>query len=276
MKIVSNITELKAIIAAQKKNGVNIALVPTMGNLHDGHLSLVKKAKEDKNFVVVSIFVNPIQFGPNEDFNNYPRTLEADIEKIQQYCDVVFAPTVSDMYAEGSSILVAETEKSKKLCGRFREGHFDGVLTVVLKLFNICTPDVAYFGLKDYQQFVLLNDMVLKLNLKIKMVGCPLIREKNGLAMSSRNSYMNVVQRNRALALSGSLNKVKEVFNSGATDVTHLKSKALEVLLPKVELQYFEIIDAESFEAVKTAAKGNLVAVAAFCDEVRLIDNIIL
>lgn len=276
MKVISNITELRTLIAAQKANGVNIALVPTMGNLHDGHLSLVKKAKEDKNFVVTSIFVNPIQFGPSEDYNSYPRTLDADIEKIKQYCDVVFAPTVTDMYANGSACIVTETEKSTKLCGRFRPGHFDGVLTVVLKLFNICSPNVAYFGLKDYQQFILLRDMVSKFDLDIKVVGCPLVREKDGLALSSRNSYMDATQRSRALALSESLRKVKELFDSGEKDTTHLKAQALEVLLPRVAVQYFEIVDANSLDTVKTVSKGNVVLVAAFCDKVRLIDNIIL
>ena len=276
MKIVLNITELRTIIAAQKAKGVNVALVPTMGNLHDGHLSLVKRAKEDKNFVVTSIFVNPIQFGPSEDYNSYPRTLDADVEKIKQYCDVVFAPTVNDMYSNDSACLVVETEKSTKLCGRFRPGHFDGVLTVVLKLFNICSPNVAYFGLKDYQQFVLLRDMSLKFDLGINIIGCPLIREKDGLALSSRNSYMDATQRNRALALSESLLKVKELFESGEKDLTCLKAKALEVLLPRVAVQYFEIVDADSLDTVKTVLRGNVVLVAAFCGQVRLIDNIIL
>lgn len=276
MKVVQNITELRTIIAGQKKTGVSVALVPTMGNLHEGHLSLVKKAKEDENFVVTSIFVNPIQFGPTEDFNSYPRTLDADAEKITKYCDIIFAPTVNEMYPNGSEILVTEVEKSKKLCGSFRAGHFDGVLTVVLKLLNICEPNSVYFGLKDYQQFILVDDMVAKLNLDIKLVGCPLIREKDGLAMSSRNSYMDVAQRNRALTLSASLRKVKELFDSGVTDVTHLKAQALEVLLPKVSPQYFEIVDSKSLDNVLVASKGNVVAVAAYCDKVRLIDNIVL
>ncbi len=276
MKVVSNITELRTIIAAQKASGLNVALVPTMGNLHDGHLSLVKKAKEQKDFVVTSIFVNPIQFGPSEDYNSYPRTLDADVEKIKQYCDIVFAPSVTDMYTNGSACIVTETEKSSKLCGRFRPGHFDGVLTVVLKLFNICSPNVAYFGLKDYQQFILLRDMASKFDLDIKVVGCPLVREKDGLALSSRNSYMDATQRSRALALSESLRKVKELFESGENEVHHLKAKALEVLLPRVAVQYFEVVDADSLDTVKTVSKGSVVLVAAFCDKVRLIDNIIL
>jgi len=276
MKVVQNITELRALVAEQKKHCSSIALVPTMGNLHEGHLSLIKKAKEDKNFVVTSIFVNPTQFGPNEDFNSYPRTLDADAEKITPYCDVIFAPTVQEMYPSGTGMIVTEMEKSKRLCGSFRAGHFDGVLTVVLKLLNICEPNSVYFGLKDYQQFVLVSDMIAKLNLDIKMVGCPLLREKDGLAMSSRNSYMDVAQRNRALALVGSLRKVKELFDGGITDVVHLKAQALQVLLPKVSPQYFEIVDPKSLEDVSVASKGCVVAVAAYCDKVRLIDNIIL
>jgi len=276
MKVVQKITELRALIAEQKRNGPTIGLIPTMGNLHDGHLSLVKKAKEDKHFVVTSIFVNPIQFGPAEDFNSYPRTLDADIEKIKQYCDIVFVPAVTDMYGNDSACVVTETQKSTKLCGRFRPAHFDGVLTVVLKLFNICSPDTAYFGLKDYQQFVLIKDMASKFDLNVTVVGCPLIREMDGLALSSRNSYLDSAQRNRALALNESLLKIKELFASGKNDITHLKAKALEILFPRVAVQYFEIVNADSLEAVKAASKGDIVAVAAFCDKVRLIDNIIL
>ena len=180
------------------------------------------------------------------------------------------------MYGNKSACVVTETEKSTKLCGSFRPGHFDGVLTVVLKLFNICSPNITYFGLKDYQQFVLIKDMIEKLDLDIKLVGCPLVREKDGLAMSSRNSYMDVAQRNRALALSTSLRKVKELFDSGVTDITHLKAPALEVLLPHVAPQYFEIVDSKSLDDVLVASKGCVVEVAAYCDKVRLIDNIIL
>jgi pantoate--beta-alanine ligase len=249
-----------------------------MGNLHDGHLSLVKKAREENDFVVVSIFVNPIQFGPNEDYNSYPRTLDADVEKIKQYCDLVFAPSVKDMYGETgrSNLIITETEKAIQLCGRFRPGHFEGVLTVVLKLFNICLPNTAYFGSKDYQQFVLIKDMAAELNLDVKIIGCPIVREADGLAMSSRNSYLGTEQRKRALALSQSLNMVKEIFVTGEKNVDTLKEKALELLVPKVAVQYFEVVDSESLKTVKTAKKGDLVAVAAFCDKVRLIDNIVL
>ncbi len=278
MRIVSNTTELTTFIIEQKAHGASVALVPTMGNLHDGHLSLVKKAKEENDLVVVSIFVNPIQFGPNEDYNNYPRTLNSDVEKISSYCDLVFAPSVKDMYGDASSsnVLVVETEKTTKLCGRFRPGHFDGVLTVVLKLFNICKPTTAYFGTKDYQQFLLIKDMVKSLDLKISIVGCPIVREKDGLAMSSRNSYLSCDNRTRAVALSQSLNAVKELFDSGERDVVTLKSRALELLTAKVAVQYFEIVNNNNLKSKTLAEKGDLVAVAAFCEGVRLIDNIVL
>jgi pantoate--beta-alanine ligase len=278
MRIVSKPTELTKSVLEQRVSGRSIALVPTMGNLHDGHLSLVKKAKEENDFVVVSIFVNPTQFGPNEDYNSYPRTLDADVEKIGKYCDLVFAPSVKDMYGEKvcSVLTVTETEKTTQLCGRFRPGHFDGVLTVVLKLFNICIPNKAYFGAKDYQQLALIKDMVAELNLDVRIIGCPIVRESDGLAMSSRNSYMGAEQRKRALALSQSLNIVRELFVSGEKDVHTLQERALELLVPNVAVQYFEVVDADTLRAVKTAQKGNVVAVAAFCDKVRLIDNMVL
>lgn len=278
MRIVSKPTELTKLVLEQRANGRSVALVPTMGNLHDGHLSLVKKAKEENDFVVVSIFVNPTQFGPNEDYNSYPRTLDADVEKIGKYCDLVFAPSVKDMYGEKvcSALMVTETEKTTQLCGGFRPGHFDGVLTVVLKLFNICMPNTAYFGAKDYQQLVLIKDMVAELNLDMKIIGCPIVRESDGLAMSSRNSYMGSEQRKRALALSQSLNIVRELFVSGENDVHTLQERALELLVPNVAVQYFEVVDAGTLKTVKTAQKGNVVAVAAFCDKVRLIDNMVL
>lgn len=278
MRIVSKPTELTTLVLEQRTNSCSVALVPTMGNLHYGHLSLVKKAKEENDFVVVSIFVNPTQFSPNEDYNSYPRTLDADVEKIGKYCDLVFAPSVKDMYGErvGSDLMVTETEKAAQLCGRFRPGHFDGVLTVVLKLFNMCMPNKAYFGAKDYQQLVLIKDMVAELNLDMEIIGCPIVRESDGLAMSSRNSYMGPEQRKRALALSQSLNVVKELFDSGEKNVRMLKEKALELLVPKVAVQYFEVVDGETLAAVKMAEKGNVIAVAAFCEKVRLIDNIVL
>ena len=278
MKVVCDPIEVRTLVLEYKAKGLKVALVPTMGNLHEGHLSLVKKAKKENDVVVVSIFVNPIQFGPNEDYNSYPRTLEADIEKIKQYSDIVFTPTARDMYGEKgtTNIITTETEKSNRLCGRFRPGHFNGVLTVVLKLFNICMPDVSYFGLKDFQQFVLIKDMAEGLNLNVKVIGCDIVREKDDLAMSSRNAYMDAVQRKRALALSESLNRIKDLFANGETSIASLKAKALEVLQPRVSVQYFEIVDPVNLVTLKEASKGSVVLVAAFCDKTRLIDNIIL
>jgi len=278
VKVVSTIKDIRSCLADYRKAGKRIGLVTTMGNLHDGHVSLVAGARKDNDVVAVSIFVNPTQFGPNEDFNKYPRTLQVDLQKLEPTgCDIVFTPDASEIYPEGASnVSVVENEKSKMLCGKFRPGHFDGVLTVVLKLFNIIEPDKAYFGLKDYQQYLLIKDMVRSLNLSIDVIGCPLVREQNGLAMSSRNSFLNEAQKKRALSLSRALFAIKDAFNSGKHNVPELKVIANELMSGHVEVQYLEVSDADILQPVEKAVKGNVVAAACFCDDVRLIDNIIL
>lgn len=280
MKVFSEIKDLKQHISELKCDNKTLSLVPTMGNLHSGHISLVDKAKQESDVVIVSIFVNPIQFGPNEDFNKYPRTLEEDLEKIKKAgADIVFTPSVETMYSDvfnaGSKVL--GSYKNKLLCGKFRPGHFDGVLTVVMKLFNICEPDKAFFGMKDYQQYVLIKDMCESLNLNINIIACPLIRDKDGLALSSRNAYMSSEQRVMALSLSKAINSIKNAFEKGEKTIKHLKELGLSTMIDgNVVVQYIEIVDPNTLISVEKAKKGDLVAVAAYSGKTRLIDNNIL
>jgi len=284
MKIISAISEMKNLVSSLKKSGKTISFIPTMGNLHHGHVSLVERARKENDIVVVSIFVNPTQFGPNEDFNNYPRTLEEDLNKIKEAgCDIVFTPEVLEMYpveekqANSNRTFVSGSQKSEVLCGKFRPGHFNGVLTVVLKLLNISMPDKAYFGLKDYQQFILIKDMVKELALDVEVIGCPIIRDKDGLALSSRNSYMSAEQKKKALSLSKSLSSMKNAFKEGERDKQKLKGLGLSVMLDNdINVQYVEIVDAQTLMSVERANEGHLVAVAGYCGDTRLIDNIIL
>ncbi len=278
MRVLKDIEQVRNFCDLMHSVGKKIGFVPTMGNLHDGHLSLVERAKKENNVVGVSIFVNPIQFGPNEDFNKYPRTLDEDIEKLKSVgCDFVFVPDTSAMYLNNSSELIINEKKiSKTMCGKFRQGHFDGVLTVVAKLFHICKPDKAYFGNKDYQQLILIKQMSLSLNMGVEIIGCPLVRERDGLAMSSRNSYLDSEARKKALKLSKALFLIKESFDRGNTDVNSLKKIGLETLMPDISVQYLEIVKADDLSPVLKVEKGCLVAIAGYCGPVRLIDNIIL
>ncbi len=278
MKIFKNIKQAQHFTSLIKSVGKTVGFVPTMGNLHQGHISLIDMAKKDNNVVGVSIFVNPTQFGPLEDYNKYPRTLETDIEKLEKAgCDFVFVPEVESMYSDRTAnVFVTERNISNALCGKFRPGHFDGVMTVVLKLLNICRPNKVYFGTKDYQQFVLINKMSEALDLDVEVVACPLVREQDGLAMSSRNNYLSVEDRKNALKINQALSKIKNIFELGEKNPDKLKKAGLEVLMPGVSVQYLEILDAEKMIKVDVVDNGCLVAVAGFCGQVRLIDNIIL
>lgn len=281
--LLNNIKDIRKNIKSLKKENFTIGLVPTMGALHNGHASLIKKAKEMCDKVVVSIFVNPIQFGPNEDFNKYPRTLESDLKLCNEIgADIVFAPTPEEMYANNS---LSNTELTfvcppynfvDCLCGKARPGHFDGVATVVLKLFNIVTPDYAFFGQKDAQQLFILKKMVKDLNLDIEIIPCPIIRENDGLALSSRNTYLSPQERKNALSISKALFKTEQVYKQGITDTKVLFDTAISVLDRQLELEYIEFRDFETFEKVKNASKNTLVAIAAKSGKTRLIDNIIL
>jgi len=256
-----------------------LGLVPTMGALHAGHLSLVRAAKARCGVVVASIFVNPTQFGPSEDFAKYPRSFEADCAALAgEGVDVVFAPTVEEMYPKGETTWVTVEGVSERLDGGSRPGHFRGVTTVVAKLFHVIEPDVAFFGQKDAAQLAVIRRMVRDLNFPVEIVGCPIVREPDGLAMSSRNVYLSPEERRRALVLRRSLQSAESAFRAGERDAARLRENGRAVIArePGVRLDYFEIVDPETLEAVDRIARPALLAVAANVGSTRLIDNVVL
>ncbi len=264
------------------QQGKTIGFVPTMGALHEGHLSLVRRARSENDIVIVSIFVNPTQFGPSEDFERYPRDIEGDTEKlIKEGVDILFMPEVSTMYPKGFLTYVEVKDISEKLCGAFRPGHFKGVATVVTKLFNIVKPTRAYFGQKDYQQSVIIKQMVKDLNMDIDIIICPTVREKDGLAMSSRNTYLDSNQRVAATVIYKCLTEVSELIKSDTVDVTHIKSLMLDRLTaePLVSaIDYAGLYDPLTFDEI-SEIKGHeevLLAVAIRIGNTRLIDNMIV
>lgn len=268
MKLFKDIISLKKELNARKK----IILVPTMGNLHKGHLSLIDEARKLNGEIVVSIFINPAQFGVNEDFNSYPRTLEEDLKKLEELkVDFVFTPSVDTMYSNNYTTYLDDYTNPKVLCSKFREGHFKGVLTVVNKLFNIVEPDFAIFGEKDYQQYYLIKKMCDDLNLKVKLILAPTVREDTGLALSSRNN--NLINKTKANLIYKSLEKAREEFYSGKTCINYLKNIVLEELSADFKIQYIEIFD-DNLNNISIANKGLRVFIAAYIDGVRLIDNI--
>jgi pantoate--beta-alanine ligase len=263
---------------ARKHRG-EIALVPTMGYLHEGHASLMTEARKRARMVVVSIFVNPTQFGVNEDLDSYPRDLERDRRVAREAgVDVIFAPKAADMYPEGYQSYVTVEGLSTHLCGASRPGHFRGVTTVVAKLFNIVTPKLAVFGKKDFQQLSIIKRMVSDLNMDLEIVGMPIVRESDGLAMSSRNAKLDPVQRGRALCLSRSIAQARSAFRGGERSVSALRGAALAVLDAEsgAQLDYLEFRDPDSLEPLETADEKTLLALAVRIGEVRLIDNCIL
>ena len=282
--LLNKISDLRLKIKEWRKEGLTVGLVPTMGALHNGHASLIKKAKETCDKVVVSVFVNPIQFGPNEDYDKYPRTIENDLKLSDEFgTDIVFAPTPTEMY--GENIRLSNTELTfvcppynlvDCLCGKSRVGHFDGVATVVLKLFNIVTPDYAFFGQKDAQQLFILKKMVRDLNLDLTIVPCPIVIEDDGLALSSRNTYLSSDERKRALSLSKALKHIEKTYLQGITDTNILFDTAISILDSGVEMEYLEFRNFETFEKVEKVQSNTLVAIAAKVGKTRLIDNIIL
>ncbi|AMW33364.1 pantoate--beta-alanine ligase [Fervidobacterium islandicum] len=277
MRLVHTVAEMKRITKELLEEGKSIGFVPTMGYLHKGHLSLVEAARKENDVVVVSIFVNPTQFGPNEDYNRYPRDLERDLRLLEPLgVDYVFNPAVEEMYPPMYSTYVEEIELSKYLCGASRPGHFRGVCTVVTKLFNIVKPTRAYFGQKDAQQFRVLRRMVRDLNMDVEMVEMPIVREEDGLAMSSRNVYLNPEERKEATRLYKSLLKAKELIESGERDVQKIKSEMLCILdHPLLKVDYVEIVDEETLRPVERIEKKVIVALAVFVGKARLIDNMI-
>jgi pantoate--beta-alanine ligase len=279
MKICQTIQEMRAASRKSYVEGKRLGFVPTMGALHDGHISLVRAAKAQCNVVVVSIFVNPLQFGPNEDLTKYPRTFERDRELLEKEgVDFLFAPTPEEMYPASAVTYVTVEGLSEKLCGRSRPGHFRGVTTVVAKLFHIVEPDAAFFGQKDAAQAAIIRRMVRDLNFPVEVVVCPIMREPDGLAMSSRNTYLNPQERKSALVLHRALIQVKNRFDEGERHSTSLIESGKQALAqePSVRLDYFEIVDPDILDPLKELTNTALVAVAAFVGTTRLIDNILL
>ena len=282
--LLHKIEEVRKEVLKWRKEGLTVGLVPTMGALHAGHLSLIKKAKETCDKVVVSDFVNPIQFGPSEDFDKYPRTLDADMELCnKESVDIVFAPSADEMYGEGQRLsndtltyVCPPFFYVNTLCGKSRTGHFDGVCTVVLKLFNIVQPDCAFFGQKDAQQVIIIKKMVKDLNVPIQIIQCPIVREESGLALSSRNKYLTDIGKQDALVLSKILNNIKSCYKKGITNVSALKETAYNFLTDKHDMEYLEIVDRETLEDKVTADDNSIALIACRVENVRLIDNIYL
>jgi pantoate--beta-alanine ligase len=277
MKICTTSSEVRS--ACREAQAHRLGLVPTMGALHEGHLSLIRAAKAQCDLVAVSIFVNPTQFGPSEDLARYPRPFERDIQLLEKEgVDIVFAPSVDEMYGKGETTWVTVEGLSEKLDGRSRPGHFRGVTTVVSKLFHIIEPDVAFFGQKDAAQLAVIRRMVRDLNFPVEIVACPIVREPDGVAMSSRNAYLNPDDRRRALVLSRSLKEVEKEFGNGERSAARLIVTARQVFgrEPQVRLDYFEIVDPDTLDPVEQIKQRTLVAVAAYVGATRLIDNIVL
>jgi pantoate--beta-alanine ligase len=283
MKICSTIAEGRAACRAVRASGKRLGLVPTMGALHEGHLSLVRAARAQCDAVVVSIFVNPTQFGPKEDLAKYPRPFDRDCRLLEKEgVEILFAPAVEEIYpksnsnAEGSWVVVEGL--SEKLDGRSRPGHFCGVTTIVSKLFHILEPEAAFFGQKDAAQLAVIRRMVRDLNFAVEIVTCPIVREPDGLAMSSRNAYLDGEERRHALVLQRSLQETRQRFQAGERTAARLIAAAMEVLarVPQVALDYFEIVDPETLDPVEQVSQRTLVAVAAYVGSTRLIDNTVL
>jgi pantoate--beta-alanine ligase len=278
MKICATISEARAACRDARAGRKRLGLVPTMGALHEGHLSLVRAAK-GCDAVAVSIFVNPTQFGPTEDLSKYPRQFDRDCQLLEKEgVEILFAPSVEEIYPDGQVTWVLVEGLSEKLDGRSRPGHFRGVTTIVAKLFHIIEPDAAFFGQKDAAQLALIRRMVEDLNFGIEIVACPIVRESDGLAMSSRNAYLNREERGRALVLQRSLHQVQQEFQKGERIAARLIAAAKKVFArePQVVLDYFEIVDPDTLDPVERISKKTLVAVAAYAGSTRLIDNAVL
>jgi pantoate--beta-alanine ligase len=277
MEIISTVGELKDRIKSWKKEGQTIGLVPTMGFLHEGHLSLVRGARQENDRTAVSIFVNPKQFGPAEDYQIYPRDFNRDAALLEKEgVDLVFYPPVEEMYPAGYRTYVEVDDLENKLCGRSRPGHFRGVCTVVLKLFNLIQPDEAYFGWKDAQQVLILKKMVEDLNLTVKIRPMPLIREKDGLALSSRNVYLNSQERQAALVLYHSLELAERLIKTGERQAAKIRQQMIDLISaePLARIDYAEIVDFETLEPLETVEREALIALAVYFGKTRLIDNL--
>jgi pantoate--beta-alanine ligase len=278
MEIIASPADMQRWSEDARRRGATIAFVPTMGFLHEGHLTLMREGRRRASLLASSLFVNPTQFGPNEDFSRYPRNFERDCELMETVpVDVLFAPEPDVMYPSGSQTWVEATDITQGLCGAHRPGHFRGVTTVVAKLFNVVKPHVALFGEKDYQQLRSIQRMVTDLNFDLEIVPVPTVRERDGLAMSSRNAYLSPEERERALALSRALEAASECFRAGACTPIQLACAARAVLerTKGLEIEYIEAVDAESLQRVERNDRPIVVAIAARVGKTRLIDNMV-
>jgi pantoate--beta-alanine ligase len=279
MRIYKSVAEMQAACREVRRSGKRLGLVPTMGALHTGHLSLVRAARASCDVVAATIFVNPLQFGPNEDLAKYPRTWEKDVAALEaERVDLLFAPSPEEMYPPGATTFVIVEGLSEKLDGKSRPGHFRGVTTVVAKLFEIVWPEVAFFGQKDAAQVAIIRKMVNDLNMDIRIQICPIVREHDGLAMSSRNAYLDPRQRKNALILHRALMRIQFEVDRGESLSARLieTGKGVIAEVPEVRLDYFAIVDPETLDPVSDISKGALVAVAAYLGTTRLIDNIVV
>ena len=276
MQIIKTIHELRPIVKAWRKEGLSVGLVPTMGYLHDGHKSLIERAVKENDRVVVSDFVNPTQFGVNEDLASYPRDITRDAALCEEAgAALIFHPQPEEMYAPDNCTFVDMNRLTKGLCGKTRPTHFSGVCTVVSKLFNIVTPDRAYFGEKDAQQLAVIRRMVRDMNFDIAIVGCPIVREPDGLAMSSRNTYLSEEERGAALVLHRALSLGEEMMRAGERDAGKIRQAMVDMVErePLAKIDYVEIVDSDTLEKVEWAASSVLAAMAVYIGKTRLIDN---
>lgn len=277
MRVVTGIPEMKALAAEWRAAGTTIGFVPTMGYLHEGHLSLVRESKQRCGVTVVSIFVNPAQFGPAEDFRRYPRDLGKDSAMLEREgVDALFVPAAEAVYPPGYKTYVEVRDLQDRLCGRARPGHFRGVATIVLKLFNIVRPDVAFFGAKDAQQTVVVEKMARDLDLDVEIAVCPVVREPDGLAMSSRNVYLSPDERAAARVLSKSLTEAERLIREGERDASRVVARVKDTIAgePLARLDYAEVLEAGSLEPVSEVRGDTLVLLAVFIGRTRLIDNL--
>jgi len=276
MHFVTTVADLRRVLKQLRTGGKSVGFVPTMGALHEGHLSLIRRARDENDVVVVSIFVNPTQFGPHEDFDRYPRQIEKDREICEQEgVNVLFAPPASEMYPAGYATYVLQERYTEPFEGKIRTGHFHGVCTICAKLFNLVRPDVAYFGQKDYQQSVVVCRMVRDLNFDVEIRLCPIVRETDGLAMSSRNSYLSAEERRQATCLYKALRKAEEMFEAGERNVAPLIAAMEQVFAehPLAKVDYIAVVNPDSLREIRRIESEAIVLVAARIGETRLIDN---
>ena len=278
MQVVKTVKEVRDIVSGWKREGLSVGLVPTMGYLHEGHRSLIEKSVSENDRTVVSVFVNPIQFGPSEGLASYPRGLQRDMDVVGSAGgDLIFHPEPSEMYPGHFTSFIDTSETTELLCGAVRPGHFRGVCTVVGKLFNIVMPERAYFGQKDAQQLATIRRFVRDLNFNVQIVACPIVRESDGLAKSSRNTYLSADERQAALVLSQSLQKGKALIDAGERDAAAVKEAIRAHLLtqPLARIDYVEVVDNENIRRVERISGSTLVAIAVYIGKTRLIDNFI-